>query len=868
MKRIAVLLFLVTPAWLESQEPKKDKPPTEEEIERGFRWFDGLGYPDLAKMQLVKVSTGEPIHLPGRPPTSQYEFAFLVKDDGPRFQVLTLALQTRTYIKRQPNKTAATPIDYEPIGLEKALSLELETAQKERRGSATNNLPERHIYRPVEMFVCARACTAHGKTNLATEWITESHKAVFQQRRYSQDRALATIKRQIAHGELRKVVDELAKPGVSRQDVIPRFKGLVRKLEGTPQGKEAGEIATVLEKMAKEDETRAQKPPRPFNEMTKEQKIGELIYRLRDQRDFDPDESSGEPSVADKLRDDPSGMLVAMGYDAFPQLILAMDDDRLTRRVSMRWSTVGIQAVSLMEQISGERFEREDPGLLWGRVDFPDVPVRIIAAAATKTAVKAWWEEFKRKGEKRFLIDATRRGDKANSAWQLVEKYPDSALPAIQEGIRNSRDDSIRRYLVELAGKLKGSETVPLLLNQLRSTDPRTRIEAAWGLNALGRDEGFRAMLDDWVKCVSGQPSNQLLRDLVGFLMWSGHVETAKTLAKDLPQLTVENRVLAIGAAYWPLVNQWPEGKPFPEKAREIIDKMFVDSLEDIEELTGTSMAWEANKQTSNPRVCDIAADTLRKRLSRPALFDLSASTRTKNRQILELRNAWRQKHGQPPIPASQKKDAPLPEQQILPLLDQLARATNNGARDQVSKQILALGLPALPSAKRRLSTLQPGTPAHGALAALVTRLGCVVSEVEFTKRSSSATPELRSQIQKWKGAALSPADVIAFLTAFAKESRRSGLGLKLTIERDPDDMGLSVYVTFVGRAAEAQKPGYGDRLAEYIYVDGHSILGLGGAIDLARAETAEHWRDFADKVQYALETSPQYGLSIKIAIR
>jgi hypothetical protein len=56
-----------------------------------------------------------------------------------------------------------------------------------------------------------------------------------------------------------------------------KSSGLVQKLEGTLQGNEAAEIAAVLEKMVKEDESRAQKPPRPFNEMTKEQKIGELI---------------------------------------------------------------------------------------------------------------------------------------------------------------------------------------------------------------------------------------------------------------------------------------------------------------------------------------------------------------------------------------------------------------------------------------------------------------------------------------------------------------------------------------------------------------------------------------------------------------
>ena len=60
----------------------------------------------------------------------------------------------------------------------------------------------------------------------------------------------------------------------------------------------------------------------------------------------------------------------------------------------------------------------------------------------------------------------------------------------------------------------------------------------------------------------------------------------------------------------------------------------------DTEERTGMSGSW-GEKSFSDPRVCDMAGHMLWNHDPKQFDFDLSASTRQKDRQLLAIRNAW-----------------------------------------------------------------------------------------------------------------------------------------------------------------------------------------------------------------------------------
>src|SRR5437764_6483320 len=73
--------------------------PINEEMSQAFSWFDRLGFPDIRKLQPVRVTTSS--KEAGRPPTERSELAFLVHDSGATFTILTIRLHEETLVKSQ-----------------------------------------------------------------------------------------------------------------------------------------------------------------------------------------------------------------------------------------------------------------------------------------------------------------------------------------------------------------------------------------------------------------------------------------------------------------------------------------------------------------------------------------------------------------------------------------------------------------------------------------------------------------------------------------------------------------------------------------------------------------------------------------------
>ena len=108
-----------------------------------------------------------------------------------------------------------------------------------------------------------------------------------------------------------------------------------------------------------------------------------------------------------------------MGYDAVPQLIHHLEDERFTRSVGFHRNfyfshhvlRVSDCALAILEEIAGLRF--------WQSTDKE--------VAKSKERVVAWYAELKKKGEKGFLTEATERGETiagrwAGACWSGIQK--------------------------------------------------------------------------------------------------------------------------------------------------------------------------------------------------------------------------------------------------------------------------------------------------------------------------------------------------------------------------------------------------------------------------------------------------------------
>jgi hypothetical protein len=156
--------------------------------------------------------------------------------------------------------------------------------------------------------------------------------------------------------------------------------------------------------------------------MTTEERVAELIFRLREQNGQQWSQpGSCDIFIHDRFGDrkgqkSPAQQLVEIGYDAVPQLIAVIEDDRFTRSVGFHRNfhfshfvlRVGDCALAILERIAARSF--------WEPRSTSAAMLKDGQAPAAKAKVQAWWQEFQKKGETRMLIQGTEAGDDASPA--------------------------------------------------------------------------------------------------------------------------------------------------------------------------------------------------------------------------------------------------------------------------------------------------------------------------------------------------------------------------------------------------------------------------------------------------------------------
>ena len=656
-----------------SADPRTE--PLPREAVADFEWFSTLGFPDLRDCLVARVATGRTVAYNGRPPENQYVTAFLLHDDADgRFTVLTPELFTDDFTPTAPDTPEPKRVGFEKKTLAEAADAYL----KDLAGSSpdtdaiiTRNFRNRTGER-AQLFVWAWACWRNGLDERAGRFY--AYAAALPKSFYGKTNESADfrymLEQDLSFSLLNRAKLDLGNKKIPRTRLLETFESIEHNYPQSPFVDYIHGTATLLRQMVAEDAVHDARPQVPLADLPIEQRVAELIFRLRDENWSDDVYAGTAAELAGKEKS-PSDQLVAIGLPAVPQLIAALDDHRLSRTivddsrfnamaVSSHPLTVGDCAENTLHRIAGRSFY----------------------ATQTQTSAQlaqAWWKEVQEKGEKQALIDTVRSGGAhaGDDARFLQQHYPDEALAAIIEGTRNTHEPTTRQDFVNAASGISGDEAVSYLKEEMRvGVDLAERLDAARALGWRGyMDDAMAAMIGEWGKPHPAPPSEngqqpgddkafwdaRTFEELADFLAATEKVAAIEALGKDLRLRSVQERMHVVMAVNPRLLHtrlsqeaKEKQGRRPDEEAKVNVaaEAILVGELEDTEKVVGMTLGFPG-KNVSDPRVCDVAGYELADNFPGKYSFDLTSALPDRDRARIACLNIWRAEHGETRLPLS-----------------------------------------------------------------------------------------------------------------------------------------------------------------------------------------------------------------------
>lgn len=668
--------------------PRPRTTALDEDDRRLIAWFDGLGYPALAHRKFGRLlRPGETLEAQAGgitflgPPI----FGFLLAKRGEEFTVLTLDLAVDSFGPPGPDELSFGPPKFLEMDLKRTAREVLyrfwhptldDAASWSRFGETTT---ER-----VESFVLARACAANGFDQLAHDLIQQAATAL--DRTTGKTPGLAglakTLSEELAYTTMWRNVVDLGDPAVSRSELLKRFRDLARRFPDSSHAARARETAEILERMVHEDEEHARRPPKAWDDMTLEEQVAELIFQLRDQNG----RQMSQPGSCDIFADprdwgeygpfgrspgaklphggSPASRLLALGFDAVPQLTEHVGDPRLTRSIgyhrhfyfSHHALSVGECARKIIEKITDWHLPRDEQ------------------PAEIQRRARKWWNELQAKGERQLLVETTRAGSDQSprQAKRLLERYPDAALAALIAGANNTGNPRVRAELLEVAGRIEGDESTQFLRGQLQRDwdDLPVRVAAARALLAREPAEAVSALIREWTRIREHPPQSLAqgwyvdddIKALIRALADADDASAIRAMADGLEKQAVV-LPLAVISVFGSYTNfstasssstcgfNWPDHNlRLSRTALAAVEELLVTSLDDTRQVYSCSGDWKG-RSFVDPRLCDIAATILADRWRGKYAFDVGASVAVRDRRRVSSMNLWRGEHALPPLP-------------------------------------------------------------------------------------------------------------------------------------------------------------------------------------------------------------------------
>ncbi len=195
--------------------------------------------------------------------------------------------------------------------------------------------------------------------------------------------------------------------------------------------------------------------------------------------------------------------LAELGFEAVPALIEHLDDDRLTRAMLggvmvVPWNVqVGEMVSILLENLAGHEIGGA------GRRGQTD--------RLAKAEAKKWWDEARKAGEERYLLDHVLPRDikededgqvNAQQLRLIVVKYPNH-IPALYRTLLDKRPELASWPLADAVNKSKlgAKEKLDLFLHAGGHKDNRHRLPAFWAIKELDQKR-FDALLLATIKAL------------------------------------------------------------------------------------------------------------------------------------------------------------------------------------------------------------------------------------------------------------------------------------------------------------------------------------------------------------------------------
>jgi hypothetical protein len=807
----------------------------DEERFKAFAWFGSLWFPDPKDRWFIRVTDDWWPDGNNAPINPTHYFGFLLEENKSSLKVLTADLELKTFQKVTRYPAGQARVSYKQLDLGQGTRAYLDAQPNSQRSEFEysisrfrEDLPKRSA-----VFFLAWACWRNGLDGRAAELYAHAASIPwYGGSPIQQDGAMLQqrVSVDIVRAEISRGGKDFGEPSISRSQLLDRFERVIRYFPASEQISWAKKTAAILKQMLKEDEEHARKRRAgpAFERLNKQERIAELIFQLRDQnghQTFQP----GSCDVFDidriGLREDsPAHLLVKVGYEAIPQLIEALDDQRFSRSVDFSNSVLRISdcAEQIIKRIAGRSFEA------------PRTPsgatLKDVEARTVKKQIQDWYRELQKKGARQLLVEATSRGDEDSlkQAELLVEQFPDQALDAIVRGVRAANRSWIRAKLVTAAGKIKGDAATAFLLSESKDSPSRyTRLAAAQALHSRGQPEGVAAMIAEWK---SGRPTAPLragtapddddpfgdgtLAAVARFLVDSGKIEAIRALGSGLDKRPSELRMAVLsafgrfgdmafvfnGGNLWfsPEFSQYYKPTVESEKLRSAIEELLIAELDDTEQQIGLFGGFYG-KSYHVPRLCDFAGVVLAGGAPDKYKFDVSPSQAQRDKGRIEIINKWRKAHGQTPLTLPTRPAGPAVDvKQLRPLIDEWLRLPED-KRAGTEIRIQRLGLGALPEILKRMGTTESKAD-RAALERLSQRVACIVVRIETADVSVKPDAALAKRLAAMKGEPLDPAELVDIIKSLMKNLPSGVHGLCFTLTRCDDGTGIAVSVDLLNK--------------------------------------------------------------------
>lgn len=863
------------------QQPKRSD--VAEERRRAFAWASTLGYPDTKNLKFVLVSTGDWLQHGNSPPENRFQYGFLIEAQGKSFKVVGLDFEAHKFESTPPDTEAHKAVGYEILDLEKeALAwlaeMKADTDQEKKPRRLMGLFFGPNFSTRTETFLLAWACSLRSLDMTAAKLYDQARDPTHDRYGEDQEKPSKTLQEnvadELAHVERWRGVLSFGDPTIGRPDLLKRFERLVKNFLKSSHHARAVETVALLKTMIKEDEDHAasRKKGKPFEQLPRKEQVAELIFQLREQNGHQFMQP-GHCDIFDRFAgkaDTSAHKLLKIGYDAVPQLIEHLDDERFTRSVGYHRNfyfshhvlRVSDCALAILEEIAGQGFWEAKSTFSYMSMDKN--------SGEAKKRVEKWYAELKKKGEKGFLIDATLRGDRnsAEMGRRLLERYPKDAQQILMKAAKENKIDHVRATLVELVASCKGEESLAFLLAELKDGPlAQPRLNAAAELHKHGRPEGSAAILNWWKKSADSKVGEEDPASwtyyIANYLAGCDDLESIQALAKDLHRRPVDLRIHVIERMREHHSRDRVPAKE-PAKYATEVERLLITALDDFDERIGSSGTW-SGKHFSDPRVCDMAGFVLNERLPKKYDFDLEATFATRNRQIVVMKNVWRAEHKQPllPLPESRKLE-PIPPKKLNPILDRYSAAKED-QRKAIQTEIEKLGLGALPGVMdRRNKANDNGKKAMWN--EVVNRLSSIIDEIEFDEKFAKPNADELKNLNALKGKPFEPKSFIKAVGVLLKDSPTDIQGVRIVALRAGDGTGFSIKIQLTTNFRNAKGPPTQWGMTESVKAGQRHLRGLFGAGGLALWKEGTYV-DLEKVLTEAVSINPDQPIEIRIYV-